>query len=100
MMNQELLAAKHSRQYQSTYDKFKRRLVKVKLSGFTELKLNPVQILRKAANGKKPTVETFEGVMEIDEEALKTVGLDGFWLLVTNHTEQDDGAYKLPPGDD
>jgi transposase len=100
MMNQELLVAKHSRQYQATYDKFKRRLVKVKLSGFTELKLHPVQILKKAANGKKRTVETFEGVMEIDEEALKTAGrLDGFWLLVTNHTEQDDGAYKLPPGD-
>ena len=100
MMNQELLAAKHSRQYQATYDKFKRRLVKVKLSGFTELKLNPVQILKKAANGKKRTVETFEGVMEIDEEALKTAGrLDGFWLLVTNHTERDDGAYKLSPRD-
>ena len=100
MMNQELLAAKHSRQYQATYDKFKRRLVKVKLSGFTELKLNPVQILKKAVNGKKRTVETFEGVMEIDEEALKTAGrLDGFWLLVTNHTEQDDGAYKLTPRD-
>ena len=100
MMNQELLAAKHSRQYQATYDKFKRRLVKVKLSGFTELKLNPVQILKKAVNGKKRTVETFEGVMEIDEEALKTAGrLDGFWLLVTNHTERDDGAYKLSPWD-
>ena len=100
MMNQELLAAKHSRQYQATYDKFKRRLVKVKLSGFAELKLHPVQILKKAANGKELTVETFEGIMEIDEEALKTAGrLDGFWLSVTNHTEQDDGAYKLSPRD-
>ena len=97
MMNQELLAAKHYRQYQAAYDKFKRRLVKVKLSGFAELKLHPIQILKKAASGKEGT---FEGVIEIDEEALQTAGrLDGFWLLVTNHTEQDDGAYKLSPRD-
>ena len=100
MMNQELSAAKHSRQQQATYDKFKRRLVKVKLSGFLELKLHPVQILKKAANGKELTVETFEGIMEMDEEALKTAGrLDGFWLLVTNHTDQERGEYKLSPRD-
>jgi transposase len=100
MMNQELLAAKHSRQYQSTYDKFKRRLVKAKLSGFAEVKLHPVQILKKATDGEERTVETFQGVMEINEEALKTARrLDGFWLLVTNHTEQDDGAYNLSPRD-
>ncbi len=99
MMNQELLAAKHSRQYQATYDKFKRRLVTVKLSGFAELKLHPVQILKKAAHGKERTVETFEGVMEINEVALKTAGrLDGFWLLLTNHTEKDDGAPNCLPG--
>jgi transposase len=100
MMNQELLAAKHARQYQATYDKFKRRLVKAKLSGFAEVKLHPVQILKKAADGKERTVETFQGVMEINEDALKTAQrLDGFWLLVTNHTEQDDGVYKLSPRD-
>lgn len=100
MMNQELLAAKHSRRYQATYDKFKRRLVKAKLSGFAEVKLHPVQILKKAASGKERTVETFEGVMEIDKGALQTAGrLDGFWLLVTNHTEQDDGSYTLSPRD-
>lgn len=100
MMNRELLAAKHSRQYQATYDKFKRRLDKVKLSGLAKLKLHPTQILKNAADGKERIVETFEGVMEMDEESLKTAGrLDGFWLLVTNHAEQDDGTYKLPPRD-
>src|SRR4030067_315836 len=93
MMNQELLAAKHSRQQQTTYDKFKRRLVKAKLTGFIDVHLHPLRIMKKTTDGKDRAVDTCQATIVRDDKGLQKVGrLDGFWLLVTNHTEQEGGG--------
>ncbi len=53
-LNAELLEAKKSRQRGPTYDKFKRRLVKRKLSGFVDVHLEVEHVHRKAADGSEP----------------------------------------------
>jgi len=100
MMNQELSAAKHSRQQQTTYDKFKRRLVKANLTGFIDVHLDPLRIMKKATDGKDRAVDTYQATIVRDDKGLQKAGrLDGFWLLVTNHAEQEGGEYKLSPRD-
>jgi len=100
MMNQELSAAKHSRQQQTTYDKFKRRLVKANLTGFIDVHLHPLRIMKKTTAGKDQAVDTYQTTIVRDDKGLQKAGrLDGFWLLVTNHTEQSGGEYKLSPRD-
>ena len=100
MMNQELSAAKHSRQQQTTYDKFKRRLVKANLTGFMDVHLHPLRITKKTTDSKDQAVDTYQATIVRDDKGLQKTGrLDGFWLLVTNHTEQVGGEYKLSPRD-
>lgn len=99
-LNQKLLAVKHSRQYQATYDKFKRRLIKAKISSFADVNLHPLHIQNKTPDGKERTVDTYQATVVCDEKAVKKAGsFDGFWLLVTNHTEQNSQGFKLPPQD-
>lgn len=99
-LNQELRSAKHSRQYQATYDKFRRNLIKSRLSSFADIKLYPVSIQQKTPGGTDRTVDTYQATVVRDEEAFKKAGrLDGFWLLVTNHTEGDHNGFTLSSRD-
>jgi transposase len=49
---------------------------------------------------KDQAVDTYQATIVRDDKGLQKAGrLDGFWLLVTNHTEQVGGEYKLSPRD-
>jgi transposase len=93
-MNIELKEAKKSRQKKTTYNKFKQKLVKVKLDGFVDVKLNRIYNKGKT-NGR--AIRTYQAAVSVDDTALGKAGrLDGFWLLVTNHIEKaDNKVFKV-----
>lgn len=94
-LNAELLQAKKSRQKKATYKKFKKAIVKYKLSSFVDVTLRVKHVIRKADEIEK-VVRTYLGTIEVDEKSKQVAGeLDGFWLLVTNHNEQEGGLFKL-----
>lgn len=96
-LNEELRQAKKSRQRGPTYDKFKRRLEKKKLSGFVDVQLKVEHVRRKAADGSEREVRTYIGEVVVDEAQMLLAGrLDGFWLLVTNHKEKEGEVFRLP----
>lgn len=95
-LNAELLTAKHSRQKQATYDKFKRKFTKLKLSSFVDVELRDRYIEYTSSKGAKRKILTYQATVIVDDTAMLSAGkLDGFWLLVTNHTEQLKNEYKL-----
>ena len=84
-LNEELKCAKKSRPYEVTADKFKKLMGKCKISSFTEIELEPLNIKEK---GKK--INSFQGQMHIDKAKKKMASrLDGFWMLVTSLSEKD-----------
>ncbi len=91
-VNAELRGAKKSRQYQTTLDKFKEPLKKAKLSDFVHLRLHALDL-----PGKTRPIRTYQGSVLVDESAMRHVGrLDGFWLLVTNHSEKVADGFCMP----
>lgn len=89
-LNGELLSAKKSRQRKATYNKFKSGIGKFKLNNFVDVDLKIERV-----RGK---IRTYQGTVKVDEKGLKQARrLDGFWLLVTNHTEKQDGSFKMTP---
>jgi transposase len=96
-LNEELRQAKKSRQRGPTYDKFKRRLEKKKLSGFVDVQLKVEHVRCKAADGPEREVRTYIGEVAVDGAQMLLAGrLDGFWLLVTNHKEREGEVFRLP----
>lgn len=94
-LNLELLGAKKSRQRKTTYSKFKKRLEKVKLSGFVDVALSIKHVYRQK-NGSKHKIRTYQGTVVVDDDKMYLAGRrDGFWLLVTNHSEKEDQEFKL-----
>ena len=92
-LNGELQAAKKSRQQAATYEKFKRQLHKAKLSSFVDVSLQ--EVLLPGASTAQP-IRTYHASVEVDEAAMRNTGrLDGFWLLVTNHTETVNQEFTL-----
>ncbi len=86
-LNVELLEAKNSRQYKATYEKFKKRIRKAKLQSFVDVELNRVYV-KNSKNDK--SIQTYQAKVTVDTNAEHiTAKLDGFWLLVTNHTSKD-----------
>jgi len=95
-LNSELLSAKKSRQRKATYKKFKYSFTKFKLTGFVDVTLKIKHVTRKKADGTDQKIKTYQGTIEVDENTKKIAGeLDGFWLLVTNHTEQEGNVFKM-----
>jgi len=89
-----LLKAKKSRQQEATYKKFKKETSKRKLSKFLDVSLETVHIIGKTDENK---IKTYQGSVVVDKRKKIAAGkLDGFWLLVTNHTEKDSGIFKVP----
>jgi transposase len=89
-LNGELLSAKKSRQRKATYNKFKSGIGKFKLKNLVDVDLKIERV-----RGK---IRTYQGTVKVDEKGLKQARrLDGFWLLVTNHTEKRDGSFKMTP---
>jgi transposase len=94
-LNLELLSAKKARQRKATYARFEKQLKKKKLISFTQIALKLVNIKKK--NSSKP-IRTYQAEITVDKDKMLHAGrLDGFWLLVTNHTEQKNSGFKLLP---
>lgn len=98
-LNEELLLAKNSRSEDTTRDKFKKQLAKLKLKNIMETGLEEVEIKTLDDKGKEKIIKTFKGIIgTVDQNKLKEAGkLDGFWLLVTNHYEKNEGQFLLSP---
>ncbi len=92
-LNTELLKAKKSRQQEATYKKFKKVAARYKLSKFVDVSLEITHVRGKTDDIK---IRTYQGNVIIDKEKKIDAGkLDGFWLLVTNHTEKNGGSFKV-----
>jgi transposase len=93
-LNVELCEAKNSRQRKPTYNKFKQKLKKMKLTRFVDVKLRIVRMKREIAHG---SIRTYEATVIVDKtEMCKAGRLDGFWLLVTNLMENVNNVFKVP----
>ena len=96
ILNDELANASRDRTMNSTHKKFNNQLLKKKLSGFIEVKLKDLSFERKDKKGALYSVASYHGTVYIDEEKKLNAGrLDGFWLLVTNHSEKSNGDYVI-----
>lgn len=97
-LNLQLCEAKNSRQYEPTYEKFKRKLAKTKLNDFVDVTLQVKQVVRKSSDGAGSKVRTYQATVIVDKAKMLLAGkLDGFWLLVTNHTEKAQKGFKITP---
>lgn len=99
-LNAELHEAKRDRQKKPTYKKFKRGLVKKKLSDFVHVELEVVHVKRIASDGSERDVRTYVGKVVVDEDKMLLAGkLDGFWLLVTNHKDKEGDVFNVSAQD-
>jgi len=95
-LNTELQEAKKSRQRKTTYKKFKRGLVKYKLTKFVDVTLRIKHVVHKKPDKTKQKIRTYQGSVAVDNTEQQTAGrLDGFWLLVTNHIEQKNNFFSV-----
>lgn len=55
-----------------------------------------INLKRKKDDETEQKIRTYRGTVKVDEENMRLAGkLDGFWLLVTNHTEEEDGLFSV-----
>ncbi len=95
-LNTELQNAKKSRQRKATYKKFKLKITKFKLTRFVDVELKVKHVNRKKTDGTKQKIRTYQGAVKVDKKNKQITGeLDGFWLLVTNHTEREGDLFSL-----
>ena len=96
-----MLLAKNSRNEEATKGKFLKQLSKLKLKNIIDILVKEVEIITRDKNDKKKIVQTYKGIIgPIDKRKVNEAGrLDGFWLLVTNHNEYENGRFLLPPDD-
>jgi len=98
-VNAELGAAQKSRQEAATQAKFDQRIRKAKVADFVTVELCPSS-LTVTRSGKSRRVRTWQGTVKVDTKAMRWAGrLDGFWLLVTNHTESEQDGFRVSPED-
>jgi len=94
-LNAELLEAKNSRHRHPTYSKFKKRLEKVKLSSFADVILS-IKYVYRQDNGTTRKIHTYQGKVVVNKDKMCLAGnKDGFWLLVTNHTEKRGRGFRV-----
>ena len=95
-LNAELLSARNSRKREATYNKFKKELSRAKLSGFVDVILEIIEVTVEYIDNSEKIVQTYQAKMVIDQEQQKQAeNLDGFWLLVTNHTEKEGDEFIM-----
>ncbi len=88
VLNEELLHAQKSRTLKATNNKFKEQLKKGKLQDFVSISLEEIWTRKETKKGPK-AISTYQGKMVVDQAKMRQAGrLDGFWLLVTNHSER------------
>ncbi len=99
-VNAELRSAKKSRQQAASQEKFDRPLRKAKLSACVTVILRPIDVPVECSGTPCRRVRSWQGTVTVDQVAMRHAGrLDGFWLLVTNHSEQEHGTFRLPAQD-
>jgi transposase len=95
-LNTELKDAKKSRQRKAAYSKFKNGIKKYKLTGFVDVELTIKYIIRKKNDGTEQKIRSYQGAVKVLKEGKDIAGeLDGFWLLVTNHTERENELFNV-----
>ena len=91
--NQELLEAKGHRDFHATKAKFCAQLRKAKLQDFVEVDMEEKYVPKKTKDMLK-AIRTYQAVIRVNEEKKVESGkLDGFWLLVTNLSEKENGEF-------
>lgn len=91
--NQELLEAKKQRNLKATQDKFHTWLKKACLQGFVKVQLEEKYVPKPTKKMLK-AILTYQASVYIDEKKEQEAGkLDGFWLLVTNHSEKEEDQF-------
>lgn len=99
-LNAELREAKRARQRAPSYKKFESQLVKKKLTDFAQVKLRRIHVKRADPDGVEHKIQTYQGEIEVDEKKMLSAGrLDGFWLLVTNHSEKEGDDFRVAAQD-
>jgi len=98
-LNEELLFAKNSRSEDATRDKFTKQLAKLKLKNILDISIKEVEVKLQDSKGREKIIKTYKGIVcPVDQQKLYESGkLDGFWLLVTNHYEENDGRFLMSP---
>ena len=97
-LNAELDSAKRSRQRKATYQKFKDGIKKFKLTKFVDVDLKIKHLKRILKDGSEQKVRSYSGSVDVNDTNMLHAGkLDGFWLLVTNHTEMEGETFKISP---
>lgn len=95
-LNAELKNAKKSRQRKATYSKFKNGIKKYKLTSFVDVELTIKYVIRKRNDGTAQKIRSYQGTVKVVKEDADTAGeLDGFWVLVTNHTERENDSFNV-----
>lgn len=93
LSNEELQGAQKSRSLKATRSRFEEQLRKDKLSDFAGVSLEEIWVRKETNKGPK-AIGSYQGKLEVDRVKMRQTGrLDGFWLLVTNHSEQDDAGF-------
>jgi transposase len=89
-LNKELLKAKKNRSGEKIKKKLEHYIRKAKLQNFIKIELKE-KCIKKSGN---KTIRSYQCAFSIDEEKKQETGkLDGFWLLVTNHSEIKNGSF-------
>lgn len=98
-LNKELLLAKNSRSEDTTRDKFIKQLAKLKLKNILDVLIKEVEIKSQDSKGHEKIIKTYKGIVSpVDRQKFNEAGkLDGFWLLVTNHYERNNGQFLMSP---
>jgi transposase len=92
-VNNELRGAKKDREKKAVKEKFESKLRKAKLQGFVDISLEEIWV-KKQTKKMLRAIRSYQGSMRIDEEKKLEVGkLDGFWMLVTNLSEKEEGNF-------
>ncbi|MEA2012379.1 MAG: IS1634 family transposase, partial [Verrucomicrobiota bacterium] len=90
-INEELLEAKKSRNIDATKNKFKKVLRRMKITSFADIELEDILV-----KNNDTEIKTFKGRLSINSNLKKkAIELDGFWLLVSNLSEQDNNGEFL-----
>ena len=95
-INQELLNAKNSRDEKSTRNKFESEM-SIEQRGFLKIGLKKKKLRYENDKCKTVSILTYQGTVEVDEKKFQVAcQLDGYWMIVTNHTEKNsDGFFVI-----
>lgn len=92
--NEELMKAQKARSLKSTKNRFDEQLKKNKVHDFASVSLEEIWVRKETKKGPK-AIGSYQGKLEVDKRKMRQAGrLDGFWLLVTNHSERCDTGFE------